>query len=117
MMNNFRKLNSEEYNKTWDKFYDMFHFKPSTNQFPAIRAFEPQLKFDISKCFSADYPYFKIEQFALNLFTSISEPGDRLYALDWQHECYDFDPRAQMDRNEFTEWIVPVLPNGDYFIF
>jgi hypothetical protein len=116
-MKNFRKLNSEEYDKAWDMFYDLFHFKPSINEFPAISTEKIQLKFNISKCFSEDFPFDKLEQFAIDLFTSISKPGDRLYALDWQHECYDFDPRMQPDRNDFDEWIVPALPNGDYYIF
>lgn len=27
------------------------------------------------------------------------------------------DPRKQMDKDEFGEWIIPVLLNGDYYIF
>ena len=77
----------------------------------------PQLKFDIKDCFSPDYPFNKLEQLALNLFDKISKPGDKLYALDWQHQCYDFDPRQEMDRNEFGEWVIPIFPNGDYYIF
>lgn len=77
----------------------------------------PQLKRDISICFSQSFPLKRLEELAINLFTLVSKPRDRFYALDWQHECYDFDPRETMDRNEFDEWIVPVLPNGDYSIF
>ena len=95
----------------------MFHFKPSINHFPAIATDRPQLKFDITNCFSEDFTLDKLEEYALNLFISVSKKGERLYALDWQHECYDFDPREQMDRDEFDEWIVPVLPNGEYYIF
>jgi hypothetical protein len=116
-MTNFKKLNQEEYNKVWNKFYELFHFKPSVNDFPAIKTNRPQLKFDIKDCFSPNYPLDKLEGFAINLFTKISSAGDRFYALDWQHECYDFDPREQIDRDEFKDWIVPVLPNGDYYIF
>ena len=62
-------------------------------------------------------PFDKLEDLALSLFVSILKPGQRLYALNWQHDCYDFDPRLEMDRDEFDEWIIPVLPNGDYHIF
>ena len=116
-MTNFRRLNQEDYDKVWDKFYDLFHFKPSINHFPAITTDRPQLKFDITSCFSQDFPLDKLEEYAIRLFISVSKPGDRLYALDWQHECYDFDPREQMDKDEFNEWTVPILPNGDYYIF
>src|SRR5215212_1330507 len=113
-MMNFRILDQKEYDKVWDKFYDSFDFKPSVNDFPAIKTTIPQLKFDIKDCFSSDYPFNELELLALNLFEKISNPGDRLYALNWQHECYDFDPRQEMDRNEFGEWIIPIFPNGDY---
>jgi hypothetical protein len=116
-MTNFKQLNQNEYGDVWNEFYRLFDFSPSIDTFPAIRTDKPQLIFDIHTCFRSNYPFDKLEEFALHLFNSISDPGDRLYALDWQHECYDFDPRAQMDRNEFDEWIIPVLPNGDYYIF
>jgi hypothetical protein len=116
-MMNFRSLNQEESNKVWDKFYDLFDFKPSVNTFPAVKTTTAQLKFDIKDCFSSDYPFDKLEQLALNIFDKISKPGERLYALDWQHECYDFDSRQDMDRNEFGEWIIPIFPNGEYYIF
>ena len=116
-MKNFKPLSKEESNDVWNKFFDLFHFKPNLDKFPAIETDKPQLKFNVSNCFRIDYPHDKLEQFALNLFNIISMPGDRLYALDWQHQCYDFDPRELMDRNDFDEWIIPVFPNGGYYIF
>jgi len=116
-MINFSLLDQEEYDKVWNKFYELFHFHPSTTHFPGITTDRPQFKFNIKNCYSQDFPFSKLEEFALSLFISVSKPGDRLYALDWQHECYDFDPRRQMDKDEFGEWKVPVLPNGDYSIF
>ncbi|AGF25694.1 MULTISPECIES: DUF2716 domain-containing protein [Bacillus] len=40
-----------------------------------------------------------------------------IYALDWQHECYLFNPHAPIDKDEFGEWLVSVIPNGDYCFF
>jgi len=116
-MKNFKPLEQDEHDKVWDKFYDLFDFKPHTKIFPAIRTTMPQLKLDIKECFSPDYPFDKLEQWALDLFDKVSYPGDRLYALFWQSTCYDFDPRQEMDRGKFGEWVVPIFPNGDYYIF
>ncbi len=116
-MNNFRLLDQNEYDKVWDIFNELFDFKPSICLFPAIRTKKPQLKFDISGNYNLNFPYDKLENLALSLFLKITKPGDRIYALDWMHSCYDFDPRQQMDRDEFGEWVVPIFPNGDYYIF
>lgn len=116
-MMNFRPITEEESIKVWDKFYDLFDFNPSVSAFPAVKSAMSQLKLDIKDCFSSDFPFNKLEQLALKLFEQVSKPGERLYALDWQHECYDFDPRQAMDRNEFDEWIIPIFPNGEYYIF
>jgi len=40
-----------------------------------------------------------------------------LYALDWQHPCYWLYPHASFDADDEDAWLVPVLPNGDYYIF
>ncbi len=116
-MKNFRSLSKEEYDKVWNNFYELFDFSPSTTVFPALTTTMPQLKLDISRGFGPAYPLNELEQFALTLFNNITKPGDRLYALDWQHECFDFDSRQEMNRNEFEEWIIPIFPNGDYYIF
>jgi len=116
-MTNFQLLSEEEDEKVWKAFYNLFHFEPSIDQFPGIKTERVHLKFDIKDCFSPNYPYDKLEEFALDLFKNISSPGERLYSLDWHHPSYDFDPRKPMERGEFDEWIVPIFPNGDYYIF
>src|SRR5690606_23892749 len=37
-----------------------------------------------------------------------------IYALDWQHECYWFNPHLP---NNNKEWNIPFYPDGDYYIF
>lgn len=56
-----------------------------------------------------------------------AEPGERLYALDWQHAAFLYDPRnaeeqrseAQLDENG-EEWDAAFpfyYPDGDYYFF
>ena len=40
-----------------------------------------------------------------------------MYALDWQHDCYAFDPILPFERNEFDDWLISIFPNGDYLFF
>lgn len=116
-MKNWQQLTEIEQKEVWDNFYRIFDFSPSIDNFPGIRTSLPYKKYSITKYFSSDVSTAKLEDLALTLFTKISNPGDRLYALDWQHSCYDFDPRLEMERDEFGEWVIPILPNGDYHIF
>lgn len=116
-MENFRRLNQDEYNIVWERFYNLFQFSPSISKFPAVRTDRAQLKFDIANCFSEDFPDNRLKEYAIKLFISVSRTGDRFYALDWQHECYDFDPRKLMQERNTNEWPIPVLPDGDYHIF
>ena len=116
-MKNWQRLSQKEEEYVWNTFYQLFDFKPGIKIFPGIRTSLPQKRFSTSRYFSEHAPLDKLEDLALVLFYAVSEPGQRLYALDWQHQCYDFDPRQEMDRDEFGEWVIPILPNGDYYIF
>src|SRR5262249_25865887 len=43
--------------------------------------------------------------------------GEELYALDWNHPCYFFDPHAGVADARAESWAVSVLPNGDQHHF
>ena len=109
-MGNRRELAEKEYNAVWDKFYEIFDFKPSTTKFPGIRTTFPQLKLSL-KHDSSDNEVDKFYELAYQLFVKITGEGERLYGLDWQHECCDFDPR-QSTKGER----IPIYPDGDYAI-
>src|SRR5205814_487330 len=53
----------------------------------------------------------------LRALQSCTAPGERVYALDWQHPCFWFDPRGGVASGEPKEWAVPVLPDGDHYVF
>ncbi|MDQ4122753.1 MAG: DUF2716 domain-containing protein [Acidobacteriota bacterium] len=106
-------LSEIEYDEVWDRFYEQFDFKPSVyrRDFPGIK--EPSS----SITYEFDYPISPeiindLETKTLSAFLSIVPAGDALYVLDWQHDCYWFRPHIP-----FREWEIPVLPNGDYYIF
>ena len=115
---NWIKLSEKEYREVWDRFYSDFHFKPSVNSWPSIKSDQSILKFNISKIYNENYPdsYFdKFHELGLKLLLEIFKPDKRLYSLDWQHECYDFDPRKGM--TETGIFTLSLIPDGDYYIF
>ena len=52
----------------------------------------------------------------LAAFRHCLSPSERLYALDWQHPGYWFDPHGAFDPSDPDGWKVPVFPAGDYYI-
>lgn len=42
-------------------------------------------------------------------------PGNRLWAVEWQHACYRFDPHGGIVAASRDEWPYPLLPDGDAF--
>ncbi|MGN8844136.1 DUF2716 domain-containing protein [Niallia sp. HCP3S3_B10] len=41
--------------------------------------------------------------------------GEKVYALDWMHNGYLFDPTLNFETDEFGDWLIPIIPNGDHF--
>ncbi len=115
---NFQVLSNEEYNIVWDKFYTEFSFKPSINIWPSIQTNKRQLKLNISKIFGETFSEEKWNRFnelGELVLIEIVEPNGRIYALDWQHECFDFDPRKGLWEKDINS--PPLIPDGDYYIF
>ena len=97
----------------WDRFYDEFLFKPNYYEriLPAIHEPDPSITFDLS-CEWTDQFVDEMAQEFLKAFRAVTPPGEQLYFLDWQHQCYLFEPHLADTRAS-----VPVLPDGDYHLF
>lgn len=80
----------------------------------------PFITYDISRYFGEFVDldaYDELEEKALLVFKENTAWNEYIMALDWQHECYWVNPHLKFDRNEFDEWIIPIIPNGDYYFF
>ncbi|HTU68301.1 MAG TPA: DUF2716 domain-containing protein [Steroidobacteraceae bacterium] len=105
-----RSLGEPEYTQIWDAFYARFHFKPGTHgPFPAITEPPGSITFSLlPDSTDADIDEFiAAMQSALKAATT---PGHEIYYLDWQHECFAFDPHAEPNPR-FNGY-----PDGDYAI-
>jgi hypothetical protein len=60
-------------------------------------------------------------QQAIEAFIEITTPGEEIYALDWQHMCYYFNPRMLRVNNMLddgsSDTKISFIPDGDYYIF
>lgn len=116
-MNNWQLLNDLEYAKAWNFLYEELHFSPFESYLIILP--DPKKDFDISKYYDDGFSqelYDDLHKDALFWLKKVSK-GKRIFALNWQHDCYSFNTDLPFEKDEFDEWLVPVFPNGDYIFF
>ncbi len=115
-MSAWRTIPEDEFNSIWDRFYSTFSFRPSVTSFPGISEPAPSVTYSIATAFASpgdpDQITDDLDDAALRVLSAIAEPLGRVIALDWQHECFYFEPSHYDGR-----WEISTFPNGDYYIF
>jgi uncharacterized protein DUF2716 len=117
------ELQEKEYDVVWDRFYDQFSFRPSTKpeDWPGIREPMPSVTYSIAGIYGDPIRFLALLQDlnlnALRAFREVLRPDQRLYALEWQSTSYWFFPHQEFSAEIAESWLIPPLPNGDYYIF
>jgi hypothetical protein len=117
-MENWKKLDDLDERNAWGFITNKLNFQPY-NKECIVRLPSPNKVFEISKYYDEGFNeelYSNLHESILSLFKKIAK-GGRMYALNWQHDCYSFSPYLLFEKDEFDEWLVPVFPNGDYLFF
>ncbi|AIC93438.1 DUF2716 domain-containing protein [Shouchella lehensis] len=109
---NVRLLHREEAEFVWSVIGKRYGYPDSGRRFKLPK---PYIRFDISTKFACETD--ELERAVLTTMKACTIADETIYAMDWQHECYEFDPRKPIERDEWNEWLVPLFPNGDYVIF
>lgn len=118
-------LRDDHYNAIWDKVYNILQFRPSvdTNIIPFTIA-EKYVVFDISETKDT----FD-KQSITNAFIGCLTPGEKMYALNWEHSAFLFDPRdPEQMKSVYVEderyldggyyaLFPSYFPDGDYYFF
>lgn len=119
----WKDIRSSDDERVWNFVNRELKFSPSVAQenWPSFREPTPSMTFDISHAFDSEDNYQTLVEEDLNLkalriFRSLVKEEQYIFALDWQHPCYMFYPHQKMTLDE-ADWGIPVLPNGDYYIF
>ena len=113
-MDTWTELSQAEYDDVWTRFERVFAFRPDTRPEGGPGILEPTP----SRTYRFEYPVHPLDESdlresALRAFERCVPRSQRMYALDWNHACYWFDPHAASAQ----DWFHPVFPNGDYYIF
>lgn len=121
-------LSSDQHTQIWDRVYDELHFMPSVD--PCVTPFVISAPHAVYAIRIADETHHaRVAPLITRAFINCTVPGEKLYALDWQHSSFLFDPRdpRQME-SEYVEdsryfgggyqaYFPPYLPDGDYYFF
>ena len=122
-------LNDEQYTTVWNKVYRDLQFNPTTDtRFIPFSINAKHIVFDISQ---TNEDVIEIMQKLIsNAFIKCISPGEKMYALDWHHSAFLFDPRKPEDQQDIYLGKNPYLdgsdlyahfpgyyPDGDYFFF
>ncbi len=118
-MKNWTELGKLEYDLLWDFVYETLRFSPSRSNKECVLFPADYRYYDISDFFGPGFSeslYDDLLRCTEKVFIEISKKNI-MYALDWQHECYSFDPKLPFEQDNFGESLIPIFPNGDYLFF
>jgi hypothetical protein len=109
--------------RVWDRLRTDFDFDPTWSVDGGIREPMPSLTWELSAELALRGAELDAARGAVNrvvlaaLRDCVASQG-WVYALDWNHPCYQFWPH-RMDQHEVAQvwWPVVAIPDGDWFIF
>jgi Protein of unknown function (DUF2716) len=118
-MNAWIALSEREEDEAWERVKLRLRFRSSVSsgEWPGILEPRPFKTFSVAHFWeTADKErlHDDLESKAAALFQACTDAETRLYALDWQHECYWLRPHHLTSGER---WIVPAFPDGDYYMF
>lgn len=126
--------NTEQYKFVWEKVYTQLHFKPNalvrTHSFDANVPFQGQEIFAVYGIENMEDHHIDImDNLIRDIFSDVVPPDERMYALDWQHSAFLYDPRNIEEQADvwvkdercvdggYTAYFPPFFPDGDYCFF
>lgn len=121
-------LSDDESKMIWDKVYKQLHFTPSINKnvVPFIIN-SPFVVYDISNL--TDDKIDIMDEVITDIFCKCIEDNECIYALDWQHSDFIFNPLIKEDRSSinvqdlkymgggYYAYFPSYYPDGDYYFF
>lgn len=114
------ELSKNERQDIWTWVYDRLAFKPSVHDkdFPGFDEPAPSITYSHVAIWGENFDALNrdLHDKAFEIFQQVIRPDEFLYALDWQHRCYRFFPHRATS-SDVSDWLIPVLPDGDYYIF
>ncbi|MGN0318187.1 MAG: DUF2716 domain-containing protein [Lachnospira sp.] len=106
------KLSDEEQLSVWDRVYALTKFRPSIKEGVVPFHFDVDYRiYDISEVMESPDDE-RMDTYIRGVDKAIRSacPEDgMIYALDWQHDCYKYNPHRERH--------LSYIPDGDYYFF
>ncbi|MEV4002973.1 DUF2716 domain-containing protein [Actinomadura sp. NPDC049753] len=120
------RLSDSEHFRVWDDFVALASFRiVHPDGWPGILEPSPSVTWDLARERPAPTDmswHCAVEPDDLNVlfhdaFKACVDRDEWLYVLDWRHPGYRFWPHRLTEPENEASWVVPVFPDGDYYIF
>ena len=132
-------LTDEQSNLIWDRFYEEFDFR-SNSKINKDHSFDSESPFKIKKPYivyaienMTERHINEMDKIMKKCFSELMSDGRKMYALDWQHTSYKYDPEIPCEIEEqwrkgllikddsswggYMAYYPPFYPDGDYYFF
>ena len=125
-------LNDEQERVVWDRVDKELHFFPNCSDrnqgalFPPFVIGKAHVVYGIE---NTDDDLSKMKALITNSFMNCTKPGEHIFALDWQHSAFLFDPRKPEEQESVyvkderyfggghNAYFPNYYPDGDYCFF
>lgn len=126
--------NTTKHDEIWNDVYNKLAFSPSCEY--RGHSFHVQLPFQINQNYSVyaiedmtDDQIDLLDDIMRMIFIKITKAGQKIYALDWNHSAFLYDPRNISEQKscivhderysggQYTANFPAFCPDGDYFFF
>ncbi|NFI93873.1 DUF2716 domain-containing protein [Clostridium botulinum] len=127
----YELLDDEEYNYVWEYVYKNLDFKPNMKKnVVTFKIDKPYIIYDISQI--EDENIDNSDVLIPKAFLNCIKKKEFIYALDWHHSCFKYNPRKKLPptnerflRVEDSRYLGGVYsasfpafyPDGDYYLF
>ena len=120
-------LDDAEYDSVWEKVNSLFGFRPDCSIIALSSKFKEYEVYDLSQvpCDSEEF-----EGLMRHIVKTCAANDDYIYALDWQHDGFRYNPNAAALPQMFTRiennnmpfgfiniYFPTFYPNSDYYFF
>lgn len=115
-------LDKELHDQLWDRMLGEYHFSPPWN--PDKSPFSFPHPYKLYRL--GEYTWTQEQETRINsIFETLVPQDGFLYALDWCHDCFTYNPRERIplyyhyydEERDCNVYFPSYYPNGDFYFF